>query len=500
MEIKNLPINSNSSITSYVQHSYVNAIIENHNIADIYIDNVNETLWSFQQNDISYEINKETSAIKLSGKENRQSTSFYMFKKCNHIDEIIIKINDFKLIDSLSFVSLSISTDKQFGTQNTSVFYFKWNQYDITTNDTNLSYDSHFMAYYKLSKIGDRVQVNISNNRTNWYKLIDSELKLNAEETDIYLGVNIYFGENQYIKWKNMNYIQLFYNEFDRNGVFLDYFMFPRKGVDAGYQYVCHFLDTEYVDDVDDYIKYYDNINTYIKNCIRHGYYLNICLDEYYVPERNAYRKYHYNHYNLFYGYNDKNQTYSILGYNQKGKLSISVIPYELMIENIYGQFIVKYRLKVNPCAYEFQISYIIQMIDEYLNGLNSSLKFAGLLSNRQGTFGIKIFEKLLYTEKGRDLLVHDVRISFVLFEHCKLMRDRLQYIEENGYIPLDERDRINELCNKMLRNSEILMNVVLKNQIVLKCENNVIRLTNELYNSEKIFYTNLLVILKKNN
>ena len=110
MNIQILPINKTPSITSYVQHSYINAIVDNDDIAKIYVENICDAGWSFQDNDICYEINTELDSVRLMGKKGWSTTTFYMCRLCNEEDEIIVKISEMKLLDALSFVRLSIST------------------------------------------------------------------------------------------------------------------------------------------------------------------------------------------------------------------------------------------------------------------------------------------------------------------------------------------------------------------------------------------------------
>ena len=73
----------------------------------------------------------------------------------------------------------------------------------------------------------------------------ETEMKCALHE-QLNIEIELFYGNNQYLPWKYMNYIQLFYKPQDWNTVYLDYFMFPRKGWDASYNYACNFLDTEY--------------------------------------------------------------------------------------------------------------------------------------------------------------------------------------------------------------------------------------------------------------
>ena len=484
MPQKILHINSNPIITSYVQHSYTNAIVDNNRIATVYIDNISDFELGNEEPDLYYEINQDLNTLELKDKKQRRSNSFHVKRKCKQIDEVIVKLNEVKLLDSLTFVRVSIGTDEEFLEDRD--FFLRWNQYDITLRDTHVSHPSHFYLYYKLTKTNNLVQVSVSKDREDWKMIYTEDMNLTQQDVNIY--IQIYYGKNQYEEWKYMNYIQLFYNESDVNTVYLDYFMFPRKGVDASYQYLCHFLDTEYIN-VTKCLDYYENIHHYIKDSIEQDYYVNMSLDEYYVPGRFAYKKVGYHHFNLFYGYNDELQEYYILGYNDRGKLATSAIPYHVLQSEMYGENIVRYKYSVNSCEIKFDINYIKQAIQEYVYGIDSSLKFSNILSNREGCYGLNIFDKLRFTERGRDLIIYDKRISFVLYEHCKLMKERLLFLNDRGFIFEDRKNEINSMCEQMLHDAEVLKNTVIKNQLVHNMNENVLELLDCLFLSEKEFY-----------
>lgn len=489
MPKKILPINKNPSITSYVQHSYTNAIADNNRIATVYIDNISNFELGNEEPDLYYEINQDLNTLELKDKRQRRSNSFHVRRKCKEIDEVIVKLNEVKLLDSLTYVRLSIGTDEEFAQDKD--FFFRWNQYDITLRDSQISYPSHFYLYYKFTKTNNVVQVSVSKNKEDWKMIYTENMNL-TQQQDVNIYIQIYYGKNQYEEWKYMNYIQLFYDESDVNTVYLDYFMFPRKGFDASYQYLCHFLDTEYIN-VTKCFDYYENVHHYIKDSIEQDYYVNISLDEYYVSGRFAYKKVSYHHFNLFYGYNDDLQEYYILGYNDKGKLAISAIPYHILQSEMYGENIVRYKYSVNNCEIKFDINYVKQAIREYVYGIDSSLKFSNVLANREGCYGLNIFDKLRLTERGRDLIIYDKRISFVLYEHCKLMKERLLFLNDRGFIPEDRKNELNLKCQRMLHDAEILKNTVIKNQFVNCMNEKIITLLDSLYHSEKEFYLLLL-------
>lgn len=492
MSVKKLPINEKPDITSYVHHSYINAIMENSHIITLYVQNMQNYHWDIAESDIIYEFDNEF--LKLSDKDWRKSDSFLIRRGCNAEDEIILKVKDVRLLNPLTYIQISISTEERLMKADDLDFYLKWDQYDIITKKSKIKFDSHLYLYYKISKVGKQVTLNISRDKKLWEKICEQDLEIDVDSKLAFL-IKIYFGKSQYPQWKYMNFIQLQYREFDLNGVYLDYFMFPRKVWDASYQYACHFLDTEYIKILDG-LQYFGNIQEYIKYCIRQDYYLNIQLDEYYVKDRFAYQKKHYDHYNLFWGYSDNARVFYILGYNGRGKVAISELPYDILDNKIYGgTTVVRYKYRTNSCDLEFRKELVTQSIYEFYNGIDSSVKYSNILTTKPAWYGLNIFDKLIHSEKGLGLLVNDKRISFVLYEHCKLMKKRLFFLNELGCLN-DMFESLMLKCEEMVVNSEILKNMIIMYTISRKKESEILNRLQTLYVSEKEFYYMLLEVM----
>lgn len=484
-----LPINQTPSITSYLHHSYTNAIIESDNLICLYIDSIGNYDWIVEKNDIYFNINKELNALILIDKPNRESKSFYMKRICKVKDEIIVFIENIKIIDALTYVQLS------FGGKNELLedysFYMKWNQYNININEDIINRDLHQYSYYKMEKSGNLLLASISLDNENWELLCKRELAIDDKE-DLYFHIHIYYGNNQYQPWKYMNYMQLFYNENDYNTVYLDYYMFPRKGFDASYNYMCHFLDTEYVN-IEDYLNIYKNNEHYIKHSIDHEYYVNIALDEYYIQNRGASGKHHDGHFNLFYGYDDTRQEFLILGYNEYGKIVSTGVLYDDLENAICSKNFVRYKYNPNQTKMNFCIEYVIQLLKEYVFGLDTSVRMTNILKATEGCYGMKIFDKLRFTERGKYLLINDRRVSYILYEHCVIMKDRLTYMVKNGHICVVAKNDLISLCNDMLNASGILKNLVIKHHFLENKENNILECLDSLYDLQVRFYTLLL-------
>lgn len=488
-----LPINDHPSLTSYVQHSYPNTIIESRDLLTLFVNKMDKYIWMSDSFDIESKIMNEFLYLKEKN-DNRDDTDFSIWRDCLSEDEIIVKTEYIKLTDNMTYIELYLSEENNI---NKKLYSIRWNQYNVNVNDITYSIDTLKYIYFKLVRKGIILCSYVSMDGVNW-ELIDSiEIGEVCKCIKCNLYIHVYFGPNQYLAWKYLNYLQLFYCDTDPNGLCLDYYMFPRKGSDASYQCLCHFLDTVY-EKLEECIEIYKSIHNYIKYNINHSFYVNICLDEFHISDRSAFQREHFNHYNLLYGYDDIKSVYNIIGYNAGGKIVSTEVPYDKLI--IVGNDIVKYRYNTNPNRIVFNINFLISSVKEFIAGTNSSEKTMNLLTQQNGKYGFSIFDELLSTNKGNNILINDRRVSFVLYEHCKIMQDRLGFLFVNNFIPFINRQELVMLCENMQNSSGILKNLVIKYSINKNNESNVINQLKVLNNHVSLFYSRLLEVLLECN
>lgn len=481
-----LPIELSPSMNSYVQHSYPLAIIENNKICSLHVSNDGDE-WLKTRNDVSAEYLWKEQKLIINNVKGRMDTSFLMQRKCNEKDEFIVKVNEFEIRDNLSYVRMSAGSMEQKEKEEDA--FFRWNQYDITVPEKLIKLDGHFNLYYRMRRTDQKIEVCASQDRYTW-GLVHSQNLCVEEGLEVFFFLEIYFGENIYEYWRNMNYIQLVYNKDDTNSVWLDYFTYPRKRYDASYQEFSYFLDTEYLN-LDKSMLHYDDVHSLIKNGCEEDYYINVNINELYIPERQDLEKREHFHYNLIFGFDDEARVFYALGYNQSGKLEIANIPYAVVddLKNV-GNGVVRYKKNVNTAKFEFSIDYVLNSMEEFLYGIDSSVKFMGVIGKQKGIYGINIFQELLYTERGRELITTDRRVSYLLYEHAVNMIARMKFIYQLGYLDAIKRDMILEIGNRMLKTAEFLKNKVIKNIYKGNLQDKILELLRELAELEKFFYT----------
>lgn len=207
------------------------------------------------------------------------------------------------------------------------------------------------------------------------------------------------------------------------------------------------------------------SIHEYIEQYIDMDYYLYFQVDEFFIPERGAYKKRHYLHDILVYGYNSGKEYY-VVGYNQDGLYVTSKVSCSQFEKAFINNFVDKesnewadniYLLKYNKkCHYKFNLSLVIKLLCDYLNSENEfeqKKRYGNPLDDT--VYGISCYDKIIeylnYLQQG----VHpfkeygiDNRIFRTIQEHKAIMYDRIKYLNENIVCINDLLIEYSEVCN----------------------------------------------------
>lgn len=215
--------------------------------------------------------------------------------------------------------------------------------------------------------------------------------------------------------------------------------------------------------------KYDINLIKFFKDNIDLGCYLYFKVDEYYIPNRDAYRNYHFLHDIMIIGYGD--DYFITIGYDDKGQCSEMNISIETFMEalNNNKSDIKKnqwqdsiYFMRYVDADYEFNINLVKLTLKEYLNStckMDQMKRFTNPLKDT--VFGVEVYDKVL---EYLDILINvgnifygggniDNRIFRGIKEHKQLMYDRIRLIQTKtgGVNDLIEKySKINKLASSV--------------------------------------------------
>lgn len=241
--------------------------------------------------------------------------------------------------------------------------------------------------------------------------------------------------KEDYRPWLYSNYIQLCCNKkIYNNGIpFLEFF-------ESNQELQNPFLRTQSLA-WGSFVKNDINIIDYIITGINDGYYFYSFADEYYMPNRFFYGKHHFIHDIFVFGYDDEKKEFQILGYDDKEQLATSAVSYSAFrdaflskadnLRQLWNDRIYLFRYN-DEAKYRFDIQAVIELIEDYLNSSNSDMRYRYFHNpTNEKVFGIKIYDSLIYYYQllSADQVKYDARIPFLLWEHKKCMKDRIDYL-----------------------------------------------------------------------
>lgn len=173
--------------------------------------------------------------------------------------------------------------------------------------------------------------------------------------------------------------------------------------------------------------------NCIIKALLDNGYY--VCfdnIDDYYIKGKSWYREKHFPHDGMIYGYDDERGTYSILAYDSNWihrpfdifQKDFNKARNKMRELGVYSRIS---GLKPRDTVVKFDAEKIIKNISLYLTGLDSGEDI--ICGTAVHGYIAKYVDRLISGEIPYDKM--DRRVFCMLWEHKKLMAERLRKVED---------------------------------------------------------------------
>lgn len=241
---------------------------------------------------------------------------------------------------------------------------------------------------------------------------------------------------DKYLPWYYSNFIQIFSFTDESGYVELNY-LEPRDCCSEIVDMVClgyHLLKRE------------ENIIDFIIEKINMGYYLIINVDEYYLPNKGDYKKNHFVHPSLIYGYDNKIEQLLGIGFD-KGRLFSEITFDYSQFSEAYEEGKIHYKNYAPWCGWSaiqlmrpksfeeefpFSIDRFLKELKNYLFSIGDSIRMYSFEYNeKQVEFGFQVYDVLIRNLENllQGKLTIDYRALHLLSEHKKCMYDRLGYV-----------------------------------------------------------------------
>lgn len=508
--IVELPLNKDPEIRILTDHMTICQICSSNmaagdKLAEVEISDAAKSQWT----DDTYHLSLVDENNKLAAySHNKYSKGMqgFRYRDCLRQDEIIIKIDYQQYTCAWATISLVITEGRCDPEVDKSDFICEFSNYSKTRlhissygvyyNIAEQIYDQQYPVWLKMTKDDNDISISSSFNGVEWIPQGGIVLE-EIENKKLVVGVRINMLENQWYNWLYTNYIQIVSTP--KAGVQADYLMNVYKN--WHYSHVNMFLEYG-VEDME-VIKELAGFADYVKANLMHGRYIQLGLDEFYLSGRQSYQSNHRSHFNLIYGYNDEEKYFMSTGIDLDGypcytNIDYSVLPIAVESCTVSLQRIITVKYEPDGVSFKTNIKQIVRFLEDYVEGRNSSEDISYIVARIEGAFGIKLYEEYVKDEYY-NIFLEDIRIAYLIYEHKKIMLERLDYLVKKEIIPEEEITGIKAEVLEIYRLSDRIKNLMVKLYITNKShiKDTIKQTLSEIKEKEIICYGKLIDLLK---
>ena len=237
-----------------------------------------------------------------------------------------------------------------------------------------------------------------------------------------------------------------------------------------------------------------DNLIDTIISWLDNNYYIETFLNESEITGTYMWKlKFERLNEQLIYGYDKDLRIFKLTAFNDKnhyGTIDISFDDFVkvffsfktqkycresdwISVGNKYGLVLYQFREDVE---YNFNIKSLVIQLDEYLNCKNTALHYTWLNEEKINfVFGVDVYTALTEWLSLYETEFVDFRSLFGLWDHKKIMLERLRFLEENNYLDTSKQyshnyEKVEKIANKvrllvlkynMVRNKKIICDII---------------------------------------
>lgn len=315
-----------------------------------------------------------------------------------------------------------------------------------------------------------------SEDETGWEQVSE---EISFEVSDYQVGIYVEQGYDDFRDWLAVNYIQLSYDPYKQMGYRLDFFTGIQCSTYKNYV-VNPFLKT-----------YTYNLEVVRKYMKVSELLMKVITDDYYVHANIAGKDV------LLYGFSLEEEVFYIVQYNLGEEHQLTTLPFDFEEHVSMEEECILFKMFFDDDFEErfpFRKNVLIQFIDDYLNGRNSYGSMWKVPGRDDRIYGLNIYDMLIEQIKNK---VYETHSFFVLGEHKKIMKMRLQYLYHSGYIDKTSLKMQIKVFDKIEEDLKVVYQISRKED---KSESDNTLIRNSLLNAkeaEKEALSLLLSILK---
>ena len=241
---------------------------------------------------------------------------------------------------------------------------------------------------------------------------------------------------DDYLPWFYSHYIQMEYETEEKQR--FNFYRYPKYHLS-----VSPWLQTQIVHH-NVIRKAYKKPVDFVIDAIDDGLYVQMDVDEFYIPHKELYHNHHYTRELLIYGYDTHNQTLTTIGFDAKGNYTSSEVPFsdfEQAHINSISRNEQDCRVRMfkylDHAYYEFDLEIMLEQLQDYLYAVNTSQRFRSFARVKNYAYGLatyRVIQKYLSFAAKNASDINRL-IFHTLWEHKKCMQERLNFLEQHGFL-----------------------------------------------------------------
>lgn len=460
---------------TYSYYGYVNAILsaeyqENRAVAEVEVSRFHGEDWHEVSDQLTYEV-----------KDNRllfYANSYFlgmnacMYRTLRENDSIEVTIHSQLYSQPWGAINVFISNlgeDEIMEDDNYLFRMGRFNKEGIYTKVNNqlekyMQFDCTRPIGLSILREGDDILFRVKPEQGDWQQIKALKLDL-ADDKPLNVGFQIKLNDGAYVNWKYSNFIQI-NSEITSPFLKIEYSFGLKKNWKC---YIDNYFINYRLTKAEELENWHVDRLDFVKYCINQRRYVEAWLNFYFLSTRSEYQKRDGFHEYLIYGYSDSKELLYVLGYNDSGILTTDVIRYQDFMDERNrckdSDYLVEYEKDLDGVTYEFNLESVTEMIRQYLFSVNSSIYTNHMFPKLDIRYGIDVYDGIM-TDGGLVALLYDRRIAHLLYEHKKLMRERLDFLKSKG---IALKKELFEQCDELILHAMRLRNISRKYFLVEK-------------------------------
>lgn len=172
----------------------------------------------------------------------------------------------------------------------------------------------------------------------------------------------------------------------------------------------------------------------YNRAMIDQGYYISGGVDDFYIPRKSSFKKYHFDHDYILFGYNDIVGVFYSAGYLEDGRYDYFSITYDDYLQGVIhhqsSDMYINYHRINRAYRPEINIPLVKNGLQEYINPAPSCQ-----LDSTNKIYGTAAWMMLAeYVKENKDNTL-DIRYGRLFMEHRNVMLQRIRVLKKIGVI-----------------------------------------------------------------